>query len=221
MYVKSSLTVNNWKMIGNDIDAWVNSLNVGVIGFGQPAVAMIGGTAYNNLIRGGLVRLDCYEHNPQSTDFTFRNNVLLQNGLLIYEMEDTKVYDNIFELVSTNEATTAITTQRRDVYALGRVSTLTYSDYNNFHTGSRFTTNRYALDGGSEVQRMSLASWQAQVIDDGFETIKYNNPDSNSTVLDPQFDADYITQNIGLATSGRFGGRTGLEYKAGPNWSNI
>lgn len=219
---KNSITVNNWKLIGNDIDVNNAAIYVNVIGASQTAVAILNTQVYNNLIRRGAVNFECYEHAPQSEDMVFRNNVLLEKGVVNYQLKDAEYYDNIFDFDSTNEATTAITTQRRDntPHAVTTCSII-YSDYNNYHSGSKFTTNRYAQEGGSEVTRMSLATWQAQTTGDGFGTIQVDNPDSNSTQLSNTFDADYITQNASLLTGGRYGGAVGLEYQAGPDWSAL
>lgn len=218
---KNNQTVNGWTVLNNDVAVTSGSaIYINVIGVGQPSVACIGAEIYNNLFRSGNIDLKCFEHNPQSTDFTFRNNVLLTEGLVIYEMEDAKIYDNIFDFAGSGSyVDNAIITERRDLYSLSRVCTLTYCDYNNFTSAPTFTTNRDSHDGGSEVTSMSLATWQAQSAGDGFGTVQYNNPDGNSTTVSPTFDANYIAQNAALSASGRYGNRVGLESVAGPDWS--
>ena len=220
---KNSLTVNDWKVIHNDVAVTGgDAIYVNVIGSGQPAVASINGEIYGNLFRNGRINYDCYEHNPQSKGLIIRNNVCLTRGIMLYEIEDVEIYDNIFPFAgSSSEAGVTITTQTRDIYSAGRVCTIIYSDYNNYVLAPTFTTNRYALNGGVEIKAMSLATWTAQSSGDGAGTILTDSPDANALTVDPQFDADYLPQNAALASAGRYGGQVGFTLKAGPDWSNI
>ena len=210
-----------WRVIGNDIDATADAIYINVIGGSNPAINHTNTEMYNNIFRTGLVNIECDEHNPQSENFIFRNNVLGEQGIKSLQMKALEIYDNIFDFLATgNEAGTTITTARRDrSLDGGTISTITYCDYNNYSETPNFTTNQYAIDGGSEVTRMNLATWQAQSAGDGFGTIQVNSPDTNATTVDPEFDGNMIAQSTSLATAGRFGGRTGLEYQAGPDWS--